>query len=103
MTKFCPACGEKLVDNANFCRSCGANLNSDAPRARAPERPASEKSYSIHIIVGYVLALLVPLLGVVIGFYLMTRKDSDDAKRHGKYVLIAAVVIMALSSLSFFR
>ena len=103
MTKFCPACGEKLVDNANFCKSCGANLNSTAPRARTPEPPAAERSYTIHIIVAYLLALLFPLLGFALGFYLMTRKDSEDAKRHGRYALIVSLVMMALSFISVFR
>lgn len=97
MTKFCPSCGEELVDNANFCKSCGANLNSSAPRADVPERPAVEKSYTIHIIAAYVLALLIPLLGAILGVYLMTRKDSESAAKHGKYALIISVVFMAIS------
>jgi hypothetical protein len=27
MTKFCPECGAKLKDDANFCINCGLNLN----------------------------------------------------------------------------
>ena len=80
MVKYCPACGEELVDNANFCKNCGANLNSSAPRAKVPERPVSEKSYTVHIIIAYILALLIPLFGLVMGAYLLTRNDSDDAK-----------------------
>ena len=26
MSKFCPKCGEKLVDSARFCKNCGASL-----------------------------------------------------------------------------
>ena len=103
MTKFCPACGEKLVDNANFCRNCGANLNSSAPRAKFPEHPVSEKSYTAHIIIAYILALLFPLFGLVMGAYLLTRNDSEDAKRHGKYAIIVSAVIMFLSFISVLR
>ena len=98
MTKFCPACGQKLVDEAKFCRSCGADLNSTAPRARIHQ--TAERSYAIHIIVAYVLALLFPLLGFVLGFYLMSRKDSEDANRHGKYALIVSLFLMVLSFIS---
>lgn len=103
MTKFCPACGEKLVDNANFCKSCGANLNSSAPRAKTPERPAAERSYTLYIIVAYVLAILIPLVGLIFGAYLITRKDSGDARRHGTFALIISLAFMALSFVSVFR
>lgn len=26
MAKFCPSCGEKLVDSAKFCKNCGKTL-----------------------------------------------------------------------------
>lgn len=102
MVKYCPSCGEALVDNANFCKSCGASLNG-ASRANVPERPAVEKSYTIHIIVAYILALFIPLLGVILGVYLMTRKDSKSANKHGKYAIIVAVVIFFLSFISLLR
>lgn len=45
MTKFCPHCGAKLNDNANFCGSCGARLISSpgitAKGARQQRRPLS--------------------------------------------------------------
>ena len=25
MSKFCPSCGEELLDNAKFCKNCGVN------------------------------------------------------------------------------
>lgn len=103
MVKYCPSCGEELVDNANFCKNCGANLNSSAPRAKVPERPVSEKSYAVHIIIAYILALLIPLFGLVMGAYLLTRNDSDDAKKHGKYAIIVSAAIMFLSFISVFR
>ena len=26
MTKYCPACGEELIDAAKFCKNCGAEI-----------------------------------------------------------------------------
>lgn len=103
MTKYCPNCGEKLIDDAKFCKSCGASLNSSAPRATVPEPPAYERSYTVHIIVAYALALLIPLLGIVMGVYLMTRKDSEQARKHGKYALIVAFLLMAYSLFTVLR
>ena len=102
MVKFCPHCGEELIDDAKFCKSCGTSLNGEAPRPVA-ERPVYEKSYTVHIVIAYVLALLVPLLGIIMGVYLVTRKDSEKANRHGKYAIIAAVLIWAVSFLTMFR
>ena len=103
MTKFCPNCGEKLIDDANFCKSCGTRLNASAERTAPPQRPAYEKDYTIHIIIAYILALLIPLFGLVMGFYLLSRKDSEKAKKHGKYAIIVSIVMMALSFINVLR
>lgn len=100
MSKFCPNCGVELIDDAKFCKNCGASMNSGTPRATVPERPLYEKSYTLHIIIAYILALFIPLLGLVMSIYLMTRSDSEKAKKHGKYALILSVVMMAWSFIS---
>ena len=97
MTKYCYACGEELVDDAKFCKSCGANVVDGAQRASVPERPVTEKSYTAFIVIGYIAAVLIPLIGIIIAIYLLTRKDSDDANRHGKYMIIVAAAVWALS------
>ncbi|MBQ6512544.1 zinc-ribbon domain-containing protein [Methanobrevibacter sp.] len=99
MTKFCPACGEALIDDAKFCKSCGASLSGAVNRQSVPERPLVEKSYTAITVIGYILAFLLPLLGVICAIYLLTRKDSEDANKHGKYMIIVAVVIWAISFL----
>lgn len=99
MTKYCPSCGEALVDEANFCKSCGAKIAGGVQAAQTTERPLIEKSYTIAVIIGYIAAILIPILGIIIGVYLMTRKDSSDAK-HGKYMIIVAVIVWILSILS---
>lgn len=107
MSKFCPSCGEELVDGAKFCKSCGYDLNNNQENrfVKNPEsiqRPVSEKTYKISIIIGYVGAILIPLIGFIIGIYLMTRKDSDNARRHATYIMVLSVGIWIISFL-FFR
>lgn len=99
MTKFCPACGEELIDDANFCKRCGANISGGTTRPTAPERPMLEKSYTAITVIGYILAFLIPILGIICAIYLLTRKDSEDANKHGKYMIIVAVVIWVISFL----
>ena len=38
---FCPKCGEKVLDGAEFCQKCGAKLIKDASAQSATSNPAS--------------------------------------------------------------
>ena len=107
MTKFCPNCGEELVENAKFCKSCGYDIEnkvqSDVQPAQGQFTPqAEEKSHTIAIVLGYVFAILIPIIGVIIAIYLMTRQE-EKAKTHGKYVIIVAAVIWFISFMLMMR
>ena len=108
MTKYCPSCGEELIDEAKFCKSCGINLDNmeENPHARPqstqPFIESTEESHKLATVAGYILAILVPILGIIVAVYLLTR-NSQDAKRHGKYMVIVAVIVWILSILSIFR
>lgn len=100
--KICPNCGEQLADEAIFCKSCGVNLDDfvvGKPVDPAPQYtpPVEENDHKIAIILGYVGGILIPIIGIIIAIYLMTR-DSENAKKHGKYVLIVSAVVWAISS-----
>ena len=110
MSKFCPSCGEELVDNAKFCKNCGMNLetketqetqqtNTIQQPTQTYEVPKVENDHKLAIIAGYVLAILIPIIGLIIGIYLMTRKDSEKASFHGKLILGLAVIIWFISFL----
>ena len=107
MSKFCPFCGEKLVDEAKFCRSCGKNIENYGNTGQSPnttqfEVPKVEKEHTLLIVLGYVFAFLIPLIGLIISVYLLTRKDSSKANRHGKYILIITLIVWVLSFLTIF-
>ena len=86
MTKYCPACGEQLIDEARFCKNCGAELNGPQTNVNTHQQntrqfiESSEKSHTLAIIAGYVMAILIPLIGLIISVYLLTR-DSSNAKK----------------------
>ena len=102
MSKYCPKCGEELVDNAKFCKNCGTNLENmqSPPKSNEYTVPVVEGDHKVLIIIGYILAVLMPLIGIIISVYLLTR-NSVNAKKHGKYILILGIAIWILSALLF--
>lgn len=75
MTKFCPSCGEELVDGARFCKSCGVSVEDYNAEPKRPEMPkVEEKSYAAYFIIGYVVALLSPILGILQHFILQASR-----------------------------
>jgi uncharacterized membrane protein YvbJ len=102
MSKFCPKCGEELVDSARFCKNCWASLEGiPNPHQTATGEyrvPVVEDDHKIAVIAGYVLAILLPLFGFIVGIYLLTR-NSQNARKHGKYVMIVAAVLWIISFL----
>lgn len=102
MSKFCPSCGEKLVDEVKFCKNCGMNLENrqnaeNVNHSQSFQVPVVENDHKAAVIVGYVLAILIPLFGFITGIYLVTRNDSQNAKKHGKYVIIVAAIVWFIS------
>ena len=97
MSKFCPSCGEELVDSAKFCKSCGTNLENHEPPRQSNQNqqfhvPRVEEKHWIAIAIGYFCAIFIPLIGLIISIYLFTRKNSENAGKHGKYILIITVI-----------
>lgn len=102
MSKYCPSYGEELIDDAKFCKSCGENLknsNTGQTTENATQQvpPVVENEHKAAIVIGYIFSILIPLIGLIAGIYLITRKDSQKAKKHGKYVLIISVIVWILS------
>lgn len=103
MTKYCPFCGEQLVDSAKFCKNCGkeigkySNLTNDEPNQFQHTPPAVEKSHTWAFVLGIVFSFLIPLIGVIIGIYIYTRKDSSKAKFRGVLVIALALIVWIFS------
>ena len=100
MSRYCPNCGEELVDDAKFCKSCGTNLENrqTPPQKEEHTVPVVENDHKLAIIAGYILAILMPLIGLIISVYLLTR-NSENAKKHGKYIIVLSIIIWILSAL----
>lgn len=106
MTKFCPSCGEKLVDGAKFCKNRGRRLddvqvNLDEDYRTTP--PAVENDHTLAFIVGIIADIIIPIIGIIIGIYIYTRKDSSKAKKRGISVIALGILVWIASAfISFF-
>ena len=110
---FCPSCGAEKKEGSKFCHNCGYNFenavseavqNDDFntqvnPQVNANPNPnvqSSQNSHTISKVLGYIFAILIPIIGIVFGIYLVTR-DEEDAKKHGKLIIGLSVVIWIIS------
>ena len=60
-----------------------------------------ETTDKIIVIVGYLLAILIPILGLIAGVILyFVKKEDPFYQKHAKYIIIVAVVVWALSTIA---
>ena len=56
----------------------------------------------IIVIIGYLLAIFVPILGLIAGVILyFVKKEDPFYQKHAKYIIIVAIVVWALSAIAF--
>lgn len=110
---FCPNCGTKNNEDAQFCEKCGTRLNTGGtpgtgrslgaqqvpPSQRVPDSAydngRDKKPSTVLVVLGYILAVLGGLIGLIIGAYLYTR-DNRESKTHGRNIMIIAIIMMVL-------
>jgi len=62
---FCKECGSEISANAVVCTKCGV-----------PTHKATEVSQGI-LVAGYALAFIMPLIGGIVGIYLMAKGKPE--------------------------
>lgn len=109
MSIYCPFCGEKLVDEAKFCKNCGKNVadyhkhDTQTTNNYSYQPPVVENNHTLATVLGFICAIFIPLFGIIFGVYLYTRKDSSKAKRYGTLIIILAVVVWIISFIMLLR
>ena len=58
----------------------------------------AETMDKIIVIIGYLLAIFIPILGLIAGIVLyFVKKEDPFYQKHAKYIIIVAIVVWILS------
>jgi len=90
--KKCPFCAEEIQDEAVKCKHCGTLLN----YKQEAELVMSKSDYAKFIIV----AILIPLAGIIIGIYYMTKPELS-LKKSGESILVWSIIAAILAAIIF--
>ena len=75
---ICPKCGSTIPFGSTVCVKCGNSLNQD--------------THTAAIVIGYICSIFLPLFGIIIGIYLLTRPNKDVHK-HGIIMIVLAIIL----------
>ena len=120
MVKFCPQCGSKIADGNKFCSKCGARLDErngggsssaqavglkcpycnevmpngvlTCPSCGMSLNPKANEKHTAAIVIGYICSFVFPIVGIILGIYLLTR-ENKDVHKHG-IILICLFIIL---------
>ena len=85
---FCKQCGNQILDSAVVCVKCGVATDIFEKIEKKKVRDLRIADTSLRTIVaGYFLAVTMPLIGGIVGVYLLTKGMPG----HGIAILILAV------------
>ena len=117
--KFCDKCGAEISGNQNknnnntttvsgiSCPHCGQVTQMGLPNCQNCGAPLDTGDYTTAIIIGYatlVLGLIFGLLWIItiiLGIYLLTRKNNQKAKTHGIILTALPIVLFIIAFIIF--
>ena len=64
------------------------------------DKKMAETIDQVIVIVGYLLAILIPILGLIVGVVLyFVKKEDPFYQKHAKYIIIVAIAIWIIGAL----
>lgn len=94
----CPQC-HHTIDNLSygFCTRCGYEFQKQKDNVTYNFLEVVPKSaYENTIRAGFLFAVLIPIVGLVIGIYNFTRKNSPEAKNAGSFQMILSFLFLIM-------
>lgn len=108
---FCPSCGAEKKEGSKFCHNCGYEFKAaDSGASQSPSPSAqvnqsssasvqsNQNSHNIAKALGYIFAILIPLIGIVIGIYLWVCKE-EEVHKHGMAIVGLSIFVWIISFL----
>ncbi len=89
--RHCVSCGRSIPWGANVCPYCGHDYTTAPLGQLAKERMGTGLKFVL-----YIVSILVPIAGIIIGAVFLMRDDPDE-KRVGKICLIIGIVMTVVS------
>ncbi len=65
--KYCDKCGNRIIDDSNFCSNCGKNIN------------LVNQGSSTSIVICAIVGLIFPIIGAIM-YYVLKKTDIKAAK-----------------------
>ena len=93
--KYCSHCGTEVADEAYVCPNCGCKI----------AQSGSGASLSPLSIAGFVLAFIIPLIGLIVSIVARNNaRDEDDEKSAGfaKAGIVVSAIFIAIYVLLIF-
>ncbi len=84
---YCKNCGKEISDYAYVCPNCGVKTDSSLSQGNAP----AEKKTNTLAIVGFVLAFLVPIAGLICS--IIGKKQCAERNEGGAGLALAGLII----------
>ena len=78
---FCKNCGKEINENTYVCPNCGVKVSTQA----------EEKKTNTLAIVGFILAFLVPIAGLICS--IIARKQVQERNEGGAGLALAGLII----------
>lgn len=108
---FCPSCGAEKKEGSKYCHNCGYEFKtiesqasqgtgSDAQLNQSydPNVGTNQNPHTLAKILGYVFAILIPLIGLIIGVYLW-RCNEEEVHKHGLAIIGLSIFVWFISLL----
>ena len=92
--KICNRCGKVSHTSGNTCVDCGGYLSTYSPSTGASSSSSSYYHYSSEDVETWekVLAILIPLIGLILGFIHIGKDDKEGGKKLIVISLVTCVI-----------